>query len=138
LESLGVGELGGEGRVSPSSKPPESVPVPIALIRQMDELVKEHQEGRERRAEGAYRLFEELIPENRGRREILEPHVNQWLDTTEWFMQRTHDGGLDDGQFKIEEFCAKFELVEATLLAVIEDFFKTTDELDAILDRTNN
>jgi len=63
--------------------------------------------------------------------------VNQWLRVTRWFQGKANDGGIADGGFSIDEYRRQFETFEAMLIAVIRDFFKTTDELDKILEDTN-
>jgi hypothetical protein len=125
------------GDAAPSSRVPDLVTLPRRLYDDIALLIREHEEGSERRSEGAYRLFEALIPESRGQREVLEPIVNQWLTITEWFMERTHDASRDDGHFDIQEFRIQFEHFESILGALIRDFFRTTDELDKILENTN-
>lgn len=125
------------GEEAPSSRVPDVVALPKDLYDDIALLVREHQEGSERRFEGAYRLFEALVPESKGQRDMLEPIVNQWLTITDWFMKRTHDALQDDGNFNIPDFRAQFEKFEMMLGAVIRDFFRTTDELDKILEDTN-
>jgi len=125
------------GDVAPSSRVPDVVTLSRRLYEDIGLLIREHQEGLERRSEGAYRLFEALIPETKGQRQLLEPIVNEWLSITEWFMERAHDSSKDDGQFNIQEFQKQFEQFERILGAVIRDFFRTTDELDQILEDAN-
>lgn len=130
--------------VAPASAPDATAPgesgvtVPNAIYDRISELIREHQEARERPIEAAFRLFEAISPTNKGQRAALEGTVNQWIRVTNWFQARAHDGGIPDGSCSVEEYRHQFEIVEATLTAVIRDFFKTTDELDKILEDTNS
>ena len=121
--------------VAPAANP--GVLVPRGVYDRVSDLIREHEEARERPVDSAFRLFEAISPGNKGQRAALEPTVNQWLRVTRWFQGKAHDGGVADGGFSIDEYRRQFETFEAMLIAVIRDFFKTTDELDKILEDTN-
>jgi hypothetical protein len=100
-------------------------------------LTRAHLEARERPKEAAWRLFEALAPETTDQCASLEPTINQWLSITSWFQGNAHDQGKEDRIYDRDEYRRKFETCETTLTSLIQDFFKTTDELDKILEDTN-
>jgi len=127
-----------ETPVTPVPPPADlGVTVPRAIYERISELVRDHVEARERPVEAALRLFEAISPGNKGQRAALEPTVNQWIRVTGWFQSRAHDAGSVDGAFNIDEYKRQFETFESILMAVIRDFFRTTNELDKILEDTN-
>ena len=86
--------------------------------------------------DAAVRLFEGVAPENQKFRDTLRPVVLQWLETCDWFMDRTHDSGATDADIEIEELRKRFGIFESTLLTIVRGFstfFANTDELDEYL-----
>ena len=53
-------------------------------------------------------------------------------------MRRAHDSGMRDEDFPEDEFVQKFGLFERTLGNLIGGFFVSVEELDEILEDTNN
>jgi hypothetical protein len=123
-------------QVSASSLP--DISVPRQLFVQFADLIKDHNNTREKPIEAAIRLFEGCAPENQQLRDALRPRVLQWLDVTKWFMQKAHDSGTIDANCDESELRRKFELFENTLAALIRGFFVTLKELDEILENTNS
>lgn len=114
------------------------VVVPLSFLRLVEQLIKDHEETRERPIEAATRLFEGLAPENQRLRNTLRPTVEQWVQVTGWFMQRAHDSGKGDASYDEDDLRRRFELFEATLGAVSRNFFSTVAELDEILEDANS
>lgn len=129
----GGGLTGSETKINDSA-----LPMPRRIVSVIGELLVEHESVRQKRTDTAIALFEAIAPENRKLRDSLRPIVRQWIETTEWFMQKTHDPRIKDEIFDEEELHRKFELFELTLLGVVQGFFKTTDGLDAILEEANS
>jgi hypothetical protein len=125
---------------SPDAAPPveATVTIPHEIHDRISELIREHQEARERPVEAAFRLFEAISPANKGQRAALEPTLNQWIKVTDWFQSIAHDGGIPDGSRNVEEYRRQFQVFETMLSALIHDFFRATDELDKILEDTNS
>ena len=67
----------------------------------------------------------------------LEPVIAHWLEVLHWFRERAHDRLAPDGTYDRTEFVTRFEQFERILTALVQDFFKTTDELDQILEDAN-
>ena len=111
--------------------------MPQDLFLRIADVLNEHSLTSETRREAANRLFEACSPGNNRGRESLKPIVDQWLDITEWFVQRAHDSGLSDGDHDWAEFMRVFLLFEDTLTALLGEFFTTIEGLDDILDDTN-
>ncbi len=118
--------------------PSTDIPVPHQLFQKLTILVKEHVEAREKPEEAAIRLFEGIAPENQNLRNSLRPIVHQWLNVTEWFVQKAHDSRARDSDFDAIEFRKRFELFETTLGALVGGFFKTVEGLDEILEDANS
>ena len=128
--------------VSFSDKPgtiePPEIGIPPPLFRLIANLVKDHEATREKPIESAIRLFEGCAPENQKLRDTLRPIVLQWLNSTEWFMEKTHEPGKVDASFGEGEFRRQFGLFESSLGALVRGFFSTVKELDEILEEANS
>jgi len=122
----------------PNRAEPAGISLPWKLAKLLALLVAEHEETREKPAAAAARLFIGVAPENEKFRDALRPAVTQWLEVTNWFMRRVHDSGTVDGSGDKIELQKKFELFEATLVAIVQSFFATTDALDEILEEANS
>ena len=114
------------------------IAIPPHLYLKIAKLLREHDQTRELRRSAAIRLFEGRGRESKQSQTALEPIVKQWLDITEWFVTVVHDSGQPDGDHDWEEFNQLFILFEATLTALVGQFFTTIEELDEILEDTNN
>jgi hypothetical protein len=114
------------------------VPMPRKLWEKIAILIKDHIKARERPEEAASRLFEGIVPENQALRDTLRPVIHQWLNVTDWFQKKVHDSGARDNDIDGNEFLRKFELFEIALRALVRGFFKTTEELDEILENANS
>lgn len=114
------------------------LPAPIA--KDIDVLLRDHREARERPRASANRLFEACAPENRMLRDAYVPMVERWLSIINWFMRKAHDSGEPDRSTDAAEMIDQFDGFEATLcnLAMVRPFFGELDEIDAILDSTNS
>lgn len=118
----------------PSDK---DVPVPYPVYRKVAELVRDHVRARETQREAAQRLFQAIDPKNRQLEASLRPRIENWIKTTEWFVQRAHDRGDIDAEMDAEELTKRFEVFECALSAMVRGFFETVEELDAILEEAN-
>ncbi len=116
----------------------DHVPVRDDLFRKLASLVKDHTDTREKPEQTAFRMFDALAPENEDLRNSLRPIILQWLEITNWFVGHAHDSGRQDRDSLWADFVRRFELFETILFSLIQGFFKTLDELDAILEETNS
>ena len=123
---------------NPMEQPPDDILVPRILWQKITTLIKDHDEASERLYEAATRLFEAIAPNNKNAGVILRPIIKQWLTVTDWFMHRAHDSGHQDNEFDNAEFQKQFLLFEQMLSALVSSFYKTTGELDEILEDTNS
>ena len=112
--------------------------VPPYLFDKFSTLLKDHIEAREKPEEVAFRLFE-AMPGNQNQRDNLRPVILQWIEIKRWFMGLVHATNrvLDDN-VKENELSSKFDIFERILSALVRDFFKTTGELDEILEDANS
>jgi hypothetical protein len=114
------------------------VPIPIKVYKMISELVRDHIRTRKRPREAAKRMFQAIDPENKKSEETLRPRINHWLNCTEWFVERAHDRGDTDDKMGDNELKEKFEIFEKALFAIIGEFYKTLEEIDAILEKANS
>lgn len=128
--------------VASASNPVEPRPtdcvVPLELANCLVQLIGDHEKARERPVDTAKGLFIGLRPENQKFVDTVRPAITQWLEVTGWFMSITHDNGRGDARVDNSELVGKFELFETTLRAIVQQFFKTTDALDEILEEANS
>ncbi len=109
------------------------IKIPPEIYRLIDDLIADHLNVPETRAQAAERFFEACAPENRDLRETLRPVVKNWMAVTDWFMDHTHDTGDTDAACDPQELSRKFELFESLLGSLIRGFFASLDDLDLIL-----
>jgi hypothetical protein len=127
-----VADLGGEAAPKTTT-----TAIDRKLALKIAELIQDHLTTRTKPLDSARRLFESIAPENSPQREGLIPVIQQWFNTTEWFMKNTHDSGYGDDDFQEQELRHRFSVFETTLSALIKPFFDTLEELDAILEDAN-
>jgi len=123
---------------SGNTEPVNDVRVPRPLFARVAKLLGDHVTARERPSAKAARLFQGCVRETSGTFNPLQPIIRQWLQVTDWFMQRTHDSGSVDADCSVAEFREKFNLFEATLASLVRQFYNTTKELDEILEDANS
>lgn len=119
------------------SLPSHLVPFPIKLLEKFARLLHDHNNTREKPEEAAIRLFHGTSPESIEFIDSMRPVVRQWLDVTDWFVSKAHDGGRGDGDINLSEFQKKFEIFEITLGGLLRGFFEPLEDLDEILEETN-
>ena len=107
------------------------------LASEFAKLIQDHITTRTKPLDAARRLFESIAPDNTPLPETLIPVIQQWFNTTEWFMKRAHDPGCTDEYDHEQEFRHHFSIFESTLAALIRPFFDTLEDLDAILEDAN-
>jgi len=61
----------------------------------------------------------------------------RWHESIEWFRKSAHDSGKTDRETEAGEFKTRFEAFEASLGAVVNEFYATVEELDGILEDAN-
>ena len=117
--------------------PPGYVVIPSQVYKKIAKLVKDHVQTRETPREAAKRLFQAIDPKNQALEATIRPRIEHLINCTEWFVELVHDSGKIDER-KDEELKRRFEVFEASLSAMIREFFKTVEELDAILEEANS
>ncbi|MEW6724486.1 MAG: hypothetical protein AB1331_06150 [Bacillota bacterium] len=124
-----------EGDALPSNG---DIPVPYPVFQKVANLVRDHERVRETRSEAARRLFLAIDPNNSLSEATLRPRIENWLNTTEWFVERAHDRGQKDADMGGDELKSRFESFEWALSAMVREFFKTVEALDEILEQANS
>lgn len=124
-----------EGDALPSN---DDIPVPYPVFQKVANLVRDHERARETRSEAATRLFLAIDSNNWVLEATLRPRIENWLKTTEWFVERAHDRRQKDAEMGGDELKSRFEAFEWALSAMVREFFKTVEELDEILEQANS
>ncbi len=114
------------------------VVVPSVVFRRIQILIEEHLATREKPAEAAGRVFAAFSTDEGDANTRLGPIISEWVRTTGWFQERAHDRLVSDEGYDRAEFQVRFEQAERILMALVRDFFKTTKDLDEILEDTNS
>ena len=137
-------------KVNESEPLPSSseVSIPLPVYKEVANLVKDHVTTREKPRDVARRLFQAIDPNNAAFQAIdpnnaaskktLEPRIKNWIESTEWFVERVHDRGKTDSEMGGGELKRRFEIFEYALSAMVREFFKTVEEIDAILEEANS
>ncbi len=124
-----------EGDALPSN---DDIPVPYPVFKKVANLVRDHEQAGENRSEAARRLFLAIDPNNCVSEVNLRPRIDNWLNITEWFVERAHERGQKDAEMGGDELKDRFEIFERALSAIVREFFKTVEALDEILEQTNS
>jgi len=119
---------------SPVSEQAAAVQIPSYLFVPMAELVRDHLNGRSKPEQTAMRLFKAAAPEGGA---MSAPALAQWLKTREWFVAHAHDSGRLDADVDPNELETHFGVFEQTLMSLGRGFYKSLDDVDAILDAAN-
>jgi hypothetical protein len=122
------------GKTAPKTT---TVTIDRKLANKLAKLLQDHITTRAKPLDAARRLFESIAPENTPLPATLIPVIQQWFNTTEWFMKKTHDPGCTEQHDEEQELRHHFSVFESTLAALIRPFFDTLEDLDAILEDTN-
>jgi len=117
-----------------ASEQATGVQIPAHLFASMVDLVRDHLNGRSKPEQTAMRLFKAAAPEGGA---ISAPALAQWLKTREWFVGHAHDSGRLDADVDPNELETHFGVFEQTLMALGRGFYKSLDDVDAILDTAN-
>lgn len=118
--------------------PIEGILLPPSVYQEIASLIRDHVQAREKPEEAAFRMVCSIDPANSGYRDAMRPVISNWLDITHWFVKRVHESSRDLSAEEEEGLLSQFEQFEAFLRALIQGFFKTSSELDEILDETNS
>ena len=142
-EWKGSGLLGqsaiSDGRDGPSTlEPNPSIEIPGPLFRRIENLLRDHDDARERPIDAAIRLFEGADPENPRFRDAIRPAALNWIAIGKWAVGKAHDSGRSDGERDKDEYLRQFVIFEMALGALIRGFFATTGEIDEILEESNS
>ncbi len=116
----------------------DDVPIPREIYCKIASLVSDHAKTRKTVRESAQNLFQAIDPKNRISEATLRPRIMHWIDSTEWFVARAHDQAKVDANIGADQLKVYFETFERTLSAMVSEFFKTVEELDAILEEANS
>jgi hypothetical protein len=121
---------------NPPTSPDFSIPAQIFLM--ISKLIKEHIETREKSIEKAFKLFVIIAPENQEEMDSIYPIVLKWKRITDWFVRQCHKWETFEKDINHKELNDNFEIFETILLSLVRSFFKTTEDLDELLEETNN
>jgi hypothetical protein len=132
--SLGIPVSIDEGE---NKEPSPSVKIPRYLFQNFGTLINDHVETREKSIDKTIRLFKALNPTNKSAQDTIRPIALEWLKITNWFVGNAHDCGRVDAAYDEKEMLFKLEVFESTLISLVGEFFKTSGELDEILEETN-
>ncbi len=116
---------------------PSNIELPRRIYDLMAEVVRDHEESRQRRRQATTRMFETLIPEERNR-DAFGPVIRQWRDVVHWFVGHAHDGEWQDSDLDEGELQRHFELFELTLASIVRQFFTTSKDIDDILENAKS
>jgi hypothetical protein len=116
----------------------QEVPISVKVYIEIAKLIRDHLDARKRPKDEARRLFQAIDPRNKEAEPALRPIIENWIKVTEWFVKRVHDSGVEDVKRGAQQLKERFEIFERALFAIVGEFFKTVEELDAILEEANS
>jgi hypothetical protein len=99
----------------------------------LEEIIKKHKEVKDIKRENAKLLLMELEPENMQLQQSLAPVVANWIEETEWFVERVHEGE----KINESELVERFGAFEEVLISLVGHFYEGLDELEKLVEATN-
>jgi hypothetical protein len=99
----------------------------------LHEIIKKHEEVKNIKQENAKQLLMELEPENKRMQQSLIPIVGKWIEETEWFVQRAHEGK----EIIENQLLKHFAAFEEVILSLIGHFYEGMQELEGLVRQTN-
>lgn len=118
---------------------PENANIHISfeLYKKISMLIGDHKRVSMKNKEKATKLFNFMTGEETAI-ESNDPIIHHWWNTTEYFLKYTHESShFIENSSSRKEFYKKFETFEFVLSGLVKKFYKTTEDLDAILAETN-
>ena len=100
----------------------------------LDEIIKKHDEVKNIKRENAKLLLMELEPENKRMQQSLTPIVGKWIEETEWFVKRAHEGE----EIIENQLLKHFEAFEEVILSLVGHFYEGMQELEGLVRQTNS
>ncbi|MBD3386397.1 hypothetical protein GF407_15915 [candidate division KSB1 bacterium] len=114
-----------------------SIHISFELYKRISIFIGDHKRVSLKNKEKAIRLFNFMIGEETAI-ESNDPIIHHWWNTTEYFMKYAHESShFIENSSSRKEFYNKFETFEFVLSGLVKKFYKTTEDLDAILAETN-
>ncbi len=110
--------------------------IPIQVARDIDRLVKEHRDSRERPTSYEI-LFRHLMRNEPLQARLNENLVKTFKKTRDWFMGRAHLTEIQPRQVDEAELQSQFRKFEGMLHSFVGGFFTGTKKLDEILQKAN-
>lgn len=111
-----------------------SVPIPAPLVRQVAQLVTDHQRPRRTKRDKTAQLIDALRPGSLELRPALEPILDAWAKTVDWFFKPVHVRRDDAREEQDEaELQRRFRHFEDGLRGITAGHFSVVREIDAIL-----
>ncbi len=112
--------------------------IPFQVLQKISALLKDHEQGTDTNRDKALRLFNTIDSSDVELQDYMRPILNQWVNTIRWFITIVHDNGKRDQDINMNEFNDKFRLFENMLGSILRGYYKTVEDLDEILEKTNN
>jgi hypothetical protein len=104
------------------------------VLAPLQEIVQKHKGVRNTKVENAKRWLIALDPENKQLEQGLVPVVEKWIEETEWFVERAHEGKeIDEG-----ELVQRFRAFEDVLQSLVGYFYEGLQELEELVAEANN
>ena len=113
------------------------ISIPSDLFFEINKIIVDHVKISTQLDERAFKFFVVFFPDNHNYQDSLRPQVDQWKKLIKWFQEEVHDNGRVNADYDKKELLSKFELFESFLASFARSFYRTTDELDKILEDTN-
>jgi hypothetical protein len=128
---------GAQVTAAPSSPGPNSVQIPRNVYNAVAELIRDHDRTRSTRNDAAVAMFEEVLREDNDRLN-LRIVVKEWRSAIDWFIRNAHDSSRLDADLDLVALEKNFALFEASLAAIVRQFFETSEEIDDIIKNANS
>ncbi len=104
----------------------------------IDQLIRDNRDVSTRNRERALKMLRALVPESPPGARPLHWTAGRWVGLGEWAHGQAHDQTRSDDKRDVDEIIGKVETLEGILLSVTRPFFENKEDLDALLEDTND
>ena len=108
------------------------------VVGHIQQLLREHEEGRRRSEETAFLFFLAFLPNSTQRNTLPQAYIDMWQGIQKWFVANCHENGKMPSKEVKGQIQAKFEQLEEILCSVANRYTNTIKTVNEILDRANS
>lgn len=134
-----LSQIGMDSQANLPSSSPDIISLPYTIYRAVEEVIKNYEDGKDNSIkERTRKLCAVYFPENTQLGGLFNPQVELFKKMYDWIIKTAHRSGKSDIEYDKDELSYWFDIFETFLNTLAQNFYKTTDKLDEILEEANS